>query len=323
MLGQRPANAWRRFALGIALVGTCTASTGAFEINMDGANVRAALGVSTVQDLGQGERRVVAFNDHHFCVAQGWLHLLGTTPTAESPPADGNSPSSAGRENMWVDVERLAFEEVNISVVDGLDAPTITTLRETALSLSSMRSCSGIYPVSRVFLVRSLFGATNLAELIKTVTDAQQASASQSVAELEGPDTWTVVNTPSGTDEGSRVLLSTDAIDDPNTTLALRCANEKTTVYLLTGIFVGSVDVGEIEVKVSFGDDTERSEAAIVSTTRRSLFLKNPIAKAVRMLGEDTFQVRYPDIKDAVHSARFDLRGLDKHLPELRKACNW
>ena len=66
MLGQRPANAWRRFALGIALVGTCTASTGAFEINMDGANVRAALGVSTVQDLGQGERRVVAFNDHHF-----------------------------------------------------------------------------------------------------------------------------------------------------------------------------------------------------------------------------------------------------------------
>ena len=72
-------------------------SVGAFEINMDGANVRAALGVSTVQDLGQGERRVVAFNNHHFCVAQGWLHLLGTAPTAEAPLFKRNTPTALAK----------------------------------------------------------------------------------------------------------------------------------------------------------------------------------------------------------------------------------
>ena len=323
MFGQRPANVWQRFTLGLALLGAYTTAASAFEINMDGAKVRAALGVSTVQDLGQGDRRVVAFNNHHFCVAQGWLHLLGTAPTAEAPPSNVDAPDGAGQEDMWVDVERLAFEEVNVSVTDGRDAPTIRALRETALSLAGMRSCSSIIPVSRVFLVRSLFGAANLTDLVNTITDAEQAAAAQPVAEPEGPDTWTVVNTPTSADKGARVILSTDAIGDPDTTLALRCARGKTTVYLLTGIFVGSVDVGEIEIKVNFGNDIQRSEAAIVSTTRRSLFLKNPVAKAVRMLGEDTLSVEYPDIKNAVHSARFDLRGLDKHLPQLREACNW
>ena len=154
MFGQRPANVWQRFTLGLALLGACTTAASAFEINMDGAKVRAALGVSTVQDLGQGDRRVVAFNNHHFCVAQGWLHLLGTAPTAEAPPSNVDAPDGAGQEDMWVDVERLAFEEVNVSVADGRDAPTIGALRETALSLAGMRSCSSIVPVSRVFLVR-------------------------------------------------------------------------------------------------------------------------------------------------------------------------
>ena len=128
---------------------------------------------------------------------------------------------------MWVDVERLAFEEVNINVADGRDAPTLKgRYARLRLSLSSMRSCSSIVPVSRVFLVRSLFGAANLTDLVNTITDAQQAAASQPVEEPEGPDTWTVVNTPTGADKGARVLLSTDAIGDPDTTLALRCANE-------------------------------------------------------------------------------------------------
>ena len=323
MFGQRPANVWRRFSLGLALLSAYTTAASAFEINMDGAKVRAALGVSTVQDLRQGDRQVVAFNNQHFCVAQGWLHLLGTAPTAEPTPLNVDARDGGGQEDMWVDVERLAFEEVNVSVANGREAPTVRAQREIALSLAGMRSCSSIAPVSRVFLVRSLFGAANLTDLVNTITDAQRAAAAQPAAEPEGRNTWTVVNTPTGADGGARVILSTDAIGNPDTTLALRCARGRTTVYLLTGIFVGSVDVGEIEIKVNFGNDIQRSEAAIVSTTRRSLFLKNPIAKAIRMLGEDTFRVEYPDIKNSVHSARFDLRGLDKHLPQLREACNW
>ena len=103
---------------GGVLLGGLTFAAHAFEINMGAAEVRAALDIPTVEDLTQGERRLVELAPGNFCVAQGWLHVLGTATTSENSDNEAIEQAEEGNMVKYIGIGVLAGTLIGLALDD-------------------------------------------------------------------------------------------------------------------------------------------------------------------------------------------------------------
>jgi hypothetical protein len=316
----------------------------AFQVDANIKDVRRELEIGTVADLGVGDRGLVDGDAVQLCVRRKELKIVGTSPLIAVP----------GAERVLLDLHRMPVDSFEVKLASNDGQVSGAALRQVVMRVAEAPSCGRTYPKEKLFGVRDLFGATTFKALLVEVragiaieaastatalADAQAlaeeraqatAKARAQVAGLgEGDagvsliDRWLVSSTQASDSSVGSVIISTEAQGDTNTALALRCLAGQTTVYLLTDHFLGTDAPDNYSVLAGYDDRPLQSLDAVVATSRRSFFLDNPIAKAVLFLGATTYTVEYMDHEAKKHVATFPLYGLDKHLPALRKTCDW
>ena len=108
-------------------------------------------------------------------------------------------------------------------------------------------------------------------------------------------------------------------------TLVLRCKEEKTVVYIITGI-APSIDHEEDGVGVLLRFDNERAKEYLFtskSTKDQILFAPNPISLINKMLKHKTMQFQFTPLNTFPTMTTFNLAGLATVIDELQSACHW
>ena len=172
-----------------------------------------------------------------------------------------------------------------------------------------------------------------------------------STASTPSPHGWQVRVERSPMDDSKTVVLSLESeglIQGPlgavRPDLILRCKEGKTAVYVLTGM-AASVDrdfddthLDSHRVRTRIDDGAASYQQWGESTDHKALFADDSVYDAVgrvhsysggaillaRQLREaQTFTFEFTPFDGSPQVARFDIRGLDAHLPKLAEACGW
>lgn len=150
-------------------------------------------------------------------------------------------------------------------------------------------------------------------------------------------DKWQVSESRSPMDDSKTVVLSLesdDVIQGPagarKPKLMIRCKEGKTDTYVVTGMAASveeDYDGGPREdhtVNIRLDEGSPLTEHWDESSPHDALFIGADgmaFAKILAQTKKLTFQFTPFDANPAV--ARFDLRGLDKHLGRVADACGW
>lgn len=181
-----------------------------------------------------------------------------------------------------------------------------------------------------------IFAAATVALCILAWLASRTTSEATASTHASG-DKWSVDEGQSSMDDSKTVTLSLDsddAVDGPlgpkQPTLIIRCQEGKTEVYVHTGM-AASVEEGQeggpmyshtVRVRLDQGDAV--TEHWGESTANDALFSEGDAIAFTKQIADAqtlTFQFTPFDANPAI--ARFDLRGLSEHLPELGSSCGW
>lgn len=144
---------------------------------------------------------------------------------------------------------------------------------------------------------------------------------------------WVVGSSKSAVDDTQTVLLYVEAdsairgwpAKESTPTLMLRCAEKKTEAYVVTG-FRPDVESGNLDgatVLIRLDKEPAKSYQAGKSTDGETLFLPAPTSFIRTLTKHERMLFKFTPYNSNPQETTFDLRGLEKVLPPLRKACGW
>ena len=134
-------------------------------------------------------------------------------------------------------------------------------------------------------------------------------------------------------DESRRICLSLKA-DAPifidtkpfTPTLVLRCKDDKTQVYIITGLasFIDQEPYGILSL-ISFDNGVRRKYVFTKSISGQAIFAPKPISLIRKMLKKKTMKVQFTSPQSLLTVVTFDVNGddLKKAIAELQKNCHW
>jgi type VI secretion system protein VasI len=185
-----------------------------------------------------------------------------------------------------------------------------------------------------LFVLLLLIGALILGWLIyPQVPTAPVPQAGRPAGPPPAQGRWNVEHGQSQVDDSKTVVLSLNAesaitawpavVHVP--TLILRCQEKKTEAYITTGAapVVESGNLDGATVLLRFDKDNAAQYNASKSTDGKALFLPSPIARIKTMAAHERMLFRFTPFNSNPQETEFDLRGLDKVLPELAQTCGW
>ena len=143
---------------------------------------------------------------------------------------------------------------------------------------------------------------------------------------------WRVTTEKSRIDDSTNVILSLDADSSisgwPRKTytpsLILRCKENKTEVYIVTGMSP-QVEHGTDGATVTLRFDKEKAMKyhTSKSTDGEALFFGQSIGLIKKMIGHATLLFEFVPFNSSPAMTTFDLRGLAEAVKPLREACEW
>ena len=144
---------------------------------------------------------------------------------------------------------------------------------------------------------------------------------------------WVVGESKSAADDTRTVQLSLEAdsaihgwpAKERTPALILRCAEKKTEAFVFTG-FRPNVESGNLEgatVLIRLDKDPAKSYRTNQSTDGESLFLPGSTAFIRTLAKHEKMLFRFTPFNSDPQETTFDLRGLEKALAPLKKACGW
>jgi hypothetical protein len=214
------------------------------------------------------------------------------------------------------DVERLDDEAVDLALSEAGKAPGPDSRALLVERIAGVPQCEALFPSRPLLDVQELLGASTLTQLL----DSAATPAAREEPEI---DNWSIVEGVSPTGGLPRVLITTESLEEPDTTLVLRCRDGRTDVYMVTDRLLGLGTSFDIAVELRIDDGIARKETAVLSRTRQSIFLKNPIAKAFLLSGGVAYTMKFQDHAGIEQTVTFDITSLETLLPRLRNACEW
>ena len=143
-----------------------------------------------------------------------------------------------------------------------------------------------------------------------------------------GVGKWSVTTEQSPIDDTMNVYLSLEAEDVINTgyelirpVLHLRCAEDKTTLYIVWNLYLGS---GSILVLTRFDHEKASYRNWNISTDNKAIFAPGRDTRyAKKLMKHDMLLVRLTPSGRSPVTAAFDLSGLAAAIQPLQKACHW
>jgi type VI secretion system protein VasI len=159
------------------------------------------------------------------------------------------------------------------------------------------------------------------------------------VVQSSSTDKWQVTEEQSPMDDSRTVVLTLEADDEARgplgavrPSLIVRCKENKTQVYVATGMAASVESYGEYSivpddshtVRLRFDDAVASTEYWYESTDHKALFAARDSIEFAKKISEVvvlTFQ--FTPFDASPQAARFDVRGLDPHLHKVAEACGW
>lgn len=144
-------------------------------------------------------------------------------------------------------------------------------------------------------------------------------------------DHWRVSQDTSPMDGSETVTLDLDSEDSiqgwvksEKPTLIIRCKENRTEVYVVTGM-AASVEFGTEghTVRTRLDDRKPVSQRWSDSTDHKALFAPNPIPLAKRLANAKKLAFEFTPFEASPAIAEFDLTGLESHLGKVASACGW
>jgi hypothetical protein len=132
--------------------------------------------------------------------------------------------------------------------------------------------------------------------------------------------------------DGSKtVVLSNDAENDIDVwlgserpSLIVRCQEGRTDAYVVTGTAASvEYDTDSHTVRLRFDEAGPTTQHWGESTDHQALFAPNGRSLAKQMRGATTLVFQFTPFNASPATAKFNVRGLDKHLGLVAEACGW
>lgn len=175
--------------------------------------------------------------------------------------------------------------------------------------------------------------AESLREIDKKVADSQAEQAKKEAQKAESKiDRWQVSYDVSKMDDSKTIIMAVNAentiqawLAEPRPTLIIRCQEKKTDLFINVGAQINP-EYGlsnEATVKLRLDDKKPFQQTWGLSTDGKALFASFPIPMAIHLYSAKKLTVSFVPFNSSPAIAEFDVRGIDKHLPELAKTCGW
>lgn len=144
----------------------------------------------------------------------------------------------------------------------------------------------------------------------------------------EPPDKWSLSHSTSGMDDSPMVVASLEsdnsvsftAYDEQRAQLYVRCRERKTDVVLSLDKFINTESA-----KVTYRIDDQKAKTVdwVASTNYKGLFSRSAVAFAKQIAKASTLRMRFTPYGESAVEFTFNVKGLDRYLPEIAKACGW
>lgn len=181
-----------------------------------------------------------------------------------------------------------------------------------------------------------------IAQCANVETNARRLICYDEIAQqlgVDGPDVsqtsvgnWRVRTEISAIDDSTNVFISLNAksafkgwLDEEVGTLLIRCKENRTQAYVITGMTAQSGYRRHDESQVTVRYD--RSDALQIwmneSTDNKALFFPNPISEIKRMMNHQTMLFQFSPFNSSPTMTTFNIGGLSEAIEPLREACHW
>jgi len=173
---------------------------------------------------------------------------------------------------------------------------------------------------------------TDAARLICYDTLARRLGVDGPIVSHANAGQWRIRTEVSAIDDTTNVFLSLDAktafrgwLDEEVGTLMIRCKENRTQAYIITGMTAQSGYRRHDESQVTVRYD--RNDAVRIwmseSTDNKALFFPNPISEIKRMVKHESMLFQFSPFNASPTMTTFEIAGLSEALVPLREACQW
>ena len=144
---------------------------------------------------------------------------------------------------------------------------------------------------------------------------------------------WTASQSTSEMDDSKGVSLHLDAdneiqgwIAKNRPTLIVRCRENRTQVYVITGMASSIETSDDLEahtVRVRIDDRAAERQRWTDSTDDKALFAPSPLQLARDLTKAKTLRLEFTPFQASPATVIFDVTGLDHHIGKVAAACKW
>jgi len=183
------------------------------------------------------------------------------------------------------------------------------------------------------FVVESIEGTSSLSELLEVIkisaaesVDRERSTAQEESLSSEPECTWIVTEDKSKIDDSTNVTMMLFANEkvynmfgsSDRPTFVIRCKENKTEAYIATGSMLDS-ELTTIRLDSEKAYQLKMSK----STDGKALFLPHAISNIKKFWKHDEMVFRFTPYNSHSKTVTFNIRGLEKEIASLRKACHW
>lgn len=270
-----------------------------------------------IESLAVGEKGLISAHRLGMCKTDGQLKVYTTSGFEENP----------SEYFTHYEIKKLPNEKVSIKFSKKGKTPDEDSLIESILSISYSRQCSFLEKTGvKTYHVESFFGFNSLDKIIEDLTIGNQEISVNEDTKTEKEDRfeknenqWVVNKSKSLIDDSPKIIITKQA-DNGSQTLVLRCKENKTDVYIVTGDYLTD-DNTKVTIRVD--DDQAVNRSLSLSTDNKALFFRYPIANINKWMESKKLVLRYTSYSGREKTLLFSLDGLKDKIGPLRKACHW
>lgn len=205
----------------------------------------------------------------------------------------------------------------------------------------------GLFAVALTSVANTANGTTKDKELGRcsnVVSDVERLSCYDELAKkrgaisitksetIPGVGKWTVNTKTSPIDDSSNVFVFLNAeqpikgwISEITPTLIMRCAENKTEIFIRTGVQadVEYGSTGMATVTLRFDKEKAFKVKAHKSTDNKALFFQKPISFIKQMIEHEKMLFQFVPFNSSPTYTTFEISGGKKAVQPLREECGW
>jgi len=239
----------------------------------------------------------------------------------------------------YLKVTRIPNSQVTIAIppqeqksIGGIKLPAVTkvdALKRVAKSMGNLESCG-----NDIFQVASIEGTVSLTELLKLIKstktsldESEKSLPKANSTKASSPVwTWLVIEDKSKIDDSTNVTMSLLANEEVYSTfgstnrptLVIRCKENTTEAYVITGTMLDSDDV-----LIRLDDEKAFPLKMSKSTSGKALFFPSVITNIKKFWNYHTMVFRFTPYQTGPSTVTFNISGLKNEISPLRRACHW